>query len=125
MNALSARRSLLAFVVGIAIGIPVTFVAKNDMLAVVLGSLVAAGIAGLQEVKVAVMAGSSTGAGLGLFLVARGERFFDLRSAPAGPLGILVHLVLGAIVSGLVGALYSFVAAKLKPLFDEGRAPYF
>jgi hypothetical protein len=35
MNALCARRSLLAFVVGIAIGIPATFVLENDMLAVV------------------------------------------------------------------------------------------
>jgi hypothetical protein len=45
MNALSPCRSLLTSVVGIAIGIPVTFVAENDMLAVVLGSLAAAGIA--------------------------------------------------------------------------------
>jgi hypothetical protein len=125
MNAIYAPRSLLGLVVGIAIGIPVTFVAENDMLAVVLGSLAAAAIAGLREIKTAVIVSSFTGAGLGLFLVARGERFFAARWAPAGPLGILVHPILGAIASGLVGALYSFMTAKLKPFFDEGRGPHF
>jgi hypothetical protein len=52
-------------------------------------------------------------------------RFFDARWAPAGPLGILVHFLLGAIVSGLVGAVYSFVTAKLRLLSDEGRGPHF
>jgi|GEM_PF-3152133 len=125
MYRIYAPRSLLGILFGIVIGLSFTFVVEQDILAVVLGSLAAAAIAGLDEVKAAVLVGSFTGAGLGLFLVARGERFFTARWMPAGPVGILVHLVLGAIVSGLVGALYSFVTAKLKPLFDEGRGPHF
>lgn len=125
MSAICAPRFLLGIVLGIALGIPVTFVTENNMLGVVLGSVAAATVAGLQEVKTAITVGSFTGAGLGLFLVARGQRFFDVRWAPAGRLGMLVHLLLGAIASGLAGALYSFLTAKLKPLFDEGRGPHF
>ena len=124
MDALCARRTLLGIVGGITVGIPATLV-MNEMRAVVLGSLAAAAIAGLEEVKIAVFVGSLTGAGVGLFLVARGERFLAAQWAPAGPLGVLVHLVIGAIASGLVGTLYSFVTAKMKPLFDEGRGPHF
>jgi hypothetical protein len=126
MRGIYAPRFLLGVVVGMAIGIPVTLLAEtNDMFALVLGSLAAAAIAGLGEVRTAVVAGSLTGAGLGLFLAARGQRFFAVPWAPAGPLSVLVHLVLGAIVCGLLGALYSFVTARLRPLFDEARGPHF
>ena len=125
MYRIYAPRSLLGILFGIVIGLSFTFVVEQDILAVVLGSLAAAAIAGLDEVRVAVIVASLTGAGLGLFLVARGERFFDAGWAPSGPLSLLIHLVLGVMVSGLVGALYTFVTAKLKTLFDEGRGPHF
>lgn len=75
MDALCGARKPLGIVAGIAVGIAAMFV-TNGMRAVVLGSLAAAAIAGLQQVETAVVVGSFTGTGLGLFLVARGERFF-------------------------------------------------
>lgn len=62
MSAICAPRSLLGIVLGIALGIPVTFVTENNMLGVVLGSVAAATVAGLQEVKTAITVGSFTGA---------------------------------------------------------------
>ncbi len=51
MSAICAPRSLLGTVLGIAIGISVTFVAENNMLVVVLGSLARIGRPGVRALR--------------------------------------------------------------------------
>jgi hypothetical protein len=118
-------RVLLGIGVGIAIGVLATFPLENDILAAVLGSLAALAVADAEGVVQYSVIGFVAGAGVGLFMAATGEPVAGGSLLPTGLWSVLASLLVNTIVSGLVGAVYGFIAGKLKPLYDKGRGPFF
>lgn len=118
-------RVLLGIGAGIALGFGAAFLIENYMLAAVLGSLAAIGIGGLEEVKECTLVGLVTGAGVGLARAAAGEPLLGGAGLPEAPLRTIAHLLATMTIVGLACASYGFLIAKLKPLYDEGRGPFF
>lgn len=119
------RGILLAIGGGIVVGILATFLLEHDMRAVVLGSLVAVAIADASAAGRHGMAGLFTGAGIGLFMAARGESVLNESLVRSGLVRVVASLAATMMVSGLVGAVYGFIAGEAKKLYDEGRGPFF
>lgn len=121
----STGRVLMAMGVGIAVGILATFLLENDMLAVVLGSVAAVGFADASGGGLFGLVGLVAGAGVGLFLGARGDAVLSESLVRNAPARFFASLAATMIVSGLVGAVYGFISGEAKKLYDEGRGPFF
>lgn len=111
----------LGVILGILLGILATLVLEMDLLAVVLGALFAVFISGCDQAREGALIGFLSGIGLGFYLGIRNAIVHDIDLT----LRILPSLIATVILSGLLGAFYAFLTAKLKPLYDKGQGPFF
>lgn len=119
-------RVVLGIGAGIAVGIALTFLLEHAILAAILGSLTAVAVAmDHLAIKRYATVGCLTGAGVGLYVCARGDALFAEPLVRSGPFRVIVELLATMVVSGLVCGAYCWVTGKVKKLYDEGRGPFF
>ena len=120
-------RVLASLCLGTVLGLSVSFVSENDMLAALVASLASMALAQERSAWgcaiLAWVAGATVG-GLSPLVTGRPPVVrLPLTASPVVRDGVSVAGQ--AIIAGLVGAFFAFVLAKLKPLYDQGRGPFF
>jgi hypothetical protein len=116
-------RVILGIVAGIAFSLLLIYLKSGYQFAPILGLLVAMSIANLNQPGEFAMLGFASGSLSGLFLGL--SIYLNSNRLNPTPVGIALALLVGAVISGLICAVYGYVIGKILSYYKQGRGPFF
>lgn len=116
-------RGVLGIAVGILFSVVLIYFKSGYQFSPVLGLLVAMSISDLKRPEDFAMLGLASGSLSGLFLGL--ALYLDANKLNPTPLGMVLALLEGSVLSGLICAGYGWVAGKILAYYKEGRGPFF